>query len=78
MKPTLNSMLPLKHIAITAAAVVSFAHAARAEINLEFVYDTVTNTTTATYTGTWGVNSGINFRDPDSWGFALIPFRISF
>ena len=65
MKTTLKAMLPCKHIAITAAAVVSFTQAAQAVINLDFVYDTGTGDTTASYSGTWSASSDTTFSNEE-------------
>ena len=48
---------PLKRLALAFAGLLAFASAANAAIQLDFVYDTSTGRTTASYNGTWDVNS---------------------
>jgi PEP-CTERM motif len=80
MKTNLISMLPWKYIALASAAVLGFGSAARAAIQLDFVYDPVANATTASFSGTWDVAA--NSPGPGSTeGFAsstsFQSFRIS-
>jgi hypothetical protein len=63
MKRNRISLLPWKYIALVSAAALSLGTTAQAAIQLDFVYNPVTGTTTATYFGTWDVGALETFEN---------------
>ena len=64
LKNNILSRLSLKPISIGAMAALSLCSAANAAINLDFVYDTISGDTTASYAGTWDIaGTGVGVID---------------
>jgi hypothetical protein len=57
MKTKLIALLPWKYLALACAAALGLSSTAKAQIQLDFVFNSATGRTTATYSGTWAVDS---------------------
>jgi hypothetical protein len=77
MKRNRISLLPWKYIALASAAALSLGTTAQAAIQLDFVYNPVTGTTTATYSGTWDVDATDNSTN-DAFHYAGASFFVSY